>query len=264
MVDLLLGVQADVATITFNRPQTRNAISRSMVPELTKMLRSAGAQRDVRCIVLRGAGEHFCGGGDVQSFGETVSLPPVERQKMYEERVAVSAELFETLESLSKPIIALVRGAIAGAGISFVLASDYVLASETSFFVFAHSRIGIALDSALSYYLPRIVGLRKATELALTGARVDAKSALALGMVTQILNDDALDAEGLKMASKLARGATRAIAETRALLRQSIGNSVSAQVRLESKAVGRCAATEDFAEGVKAFLESREARFSGN
>lgn len=263
MADILTSMTGGVATITFNRPEARNAISRAMMDELITLLRSLGERDDVRCVVFKGAGEHFTGGGDVQSFGETLGLSAVERKHLYEQRVTASAELFELLERLDKPTVALARGAVAGAGLSFVLAADFALASENAFFVFAHGRIAIALDSALSYYLPRAVGLRKAKELTLAGARLDAREAEALGIVTRVLPNAELDAEGDKLAAMLAQGATRAMGESKALLRASLTNGVFAQVGLEAAAVGRCAATDDFKEGVSAFLERRNPRFEG-
>lgn len=263
MSDVLTSTANGVATITFNRPETRNAISRAMVQELIALLRSLGDRDDVRCVVFRGAGEHFTGGGDVQSFGETLALAAADRKHLYEERVVASAELFDVLERLEKPIIAVARGAVAGAGLSFVLGADFALASESAFFVFAHARIGIALDSALSYYLPRALGLRKARELTLAGARLDAQEAARLGIVTRVLPDAELDAEGDKLAAKLAKGATVAMGESKALLRVALANGVLAQVGLEAAAVGRCAATDDFKEGIAAFLASRAPRFQG-
>jgi 2-(1,2-epoxy-1,2-dihydrophenyl)acetyl-CoA isomerase len=263
MADILTTTEHGVATVIFNRPETRNAISRGMIQELIAMLRSFGDRDEVRCVVFRGTGEHFTGGGDVQSFRDTLALSSIERKHLYEQRVMASAELFNLLETLDKPIIALVRGAVAGAGLSFVLAADFALASESAFFVFAHGKIGIALDSALSYYLPRTIGLRKARELTLAGARLDAREALSLGVVTQVLPDGELDAQGNKLAERLAQGATLAIRESKALLRHSLTNGVFAQVGSEAAAVGRCAATEDFKEGIGAFLESRPPRFHG-
>jgi 2-(1,2-epoxy-1,2-dihydrophenyl)acetyl-CoA isomerase len=263
MADIETTVAQGIATITFNRPEARNAISRAMVQELAELLRSFGARDDVRCLVFRGAAEHFCGGGDVQSFGETLSLASQERQQLYEGRVAASAELFELFENLHMPVVALVRGAVAGAGLSFVLGADFVLAAPNAFFVFAHGRLGIALDSALSYYLPRVVGQRKAAELALLGARIEATAAQALGIVTRVVASEELDAEGEKLTVKLARGAAQAMGETRQLLRRSARHSIGEQVRLEAKAVGRCAASVDFKEGVSAFLENRSPRFTG-
>jgi 2-(1,2-epoxy-1,2-dihydrophenyl)acetyl-CoA isomerase len=263
MADILTTVADGVATVTFNRPEARNAISRAMIQELIALLRVLGDRDDVRCLVFRGSGEHFCGGGDVQSFGDTLALSANERKHLYEQRVMASAELFELLEGFGKPVVALVRGAVAGAGICFVLAADFALAADNAFFVFAHAKIGIALDSALSYYLPRVVGLRKARELTLAGARLDAREALGLSIVTRVLSDTELDTEGDKLAARMARSATMAIGESKALLRHSLTHTVFAQVGLEAAAVGRCAATDDFKEGISAFLENRSPRFRG-
>jgi 2-(1,2-epoxy-1,2-dihydrophenyl)acetyl-CoA isomerase len=263
MADVLTAVAQGIATVTFNRPDVRNAIAREMVPSLLSALRDVGFREDVRCIVFRGAGEHFSAGGDVKSFGETLALAPHERNKMFQERVAASAELFDVLDKINKPLVAIARGAVAGAGMSFVLAADFVLASDTTFFVFAHGKVGIALDSALSYYLPRVIGLRRALELTLAGARIDAQQALLIGLVSRVIPDADLDAEGGKLTAKLAGSATVAISESKRLLKLSLGNDIRRQLELEAAAVGRCAASDDFAEGVTAFLESRASRFTG-
>jgi 2-(1,2-epoxy-1,2-dihydrophenyl)acetyl-CoA isomerase len=261
--DILTQIAGGVATITFNRPEHRNAVSREMVQELIGLLRALAADKTVRCLVLRGAGAHFSGGGDVKSFNETLELSPEARQALYTQRVAASADLFELLERLPMPVIAVARGAVAGAGLSFVMAADVALASDTTFYVFAHGKIAIALDSGLSYYLPRVVGWRKAKELTLSGARLSPEEALQLGIVSRVVPDAELDAVADKLAANLAASATLAASHSKALLAASLGNDIRTQIELEAVAVGACAASDDFIEGISAFVENRKARFKG-
>jgi 2-(1,2-epoxy-1,2-dihydrophenyl)acetyl-CoA isomerase len=261
--DILSSVHGQVATITFNRPESRNAISRDMVQALTVLVRAYGADPDVRCLVFRGAGEHFSGGGDVKGFGEVLGLSPDERRQMFETRVGASADLFAELEALRVPVVAVARGAVAGAGLAFVMASDFALVSDTSFYVFAHTRIGIPLDSGLSYFLPRVVGSRKARELTLSGARIAAAEALAIGLVSRVLPDADLDVAADSLIASLASGATRAFGLSKELLSVSLQNDVRGQVAAEARAVGACAGGPDFVEGVSAFVEGRKARFTG-
>lgn len=261
--DILSSVCDHVATITFNRPESRNAISREMVQALTGLLNGFSADPSVRCLVFRGAGEHFSAGGDVKGFREALSLSPDECREMFEARVGASADLFAQLEALRIPVVAVARGAVAGAGLAFVLASDFAYVSDTSFYVFAHTRIGIPLDSGLSYFLPRVVGWRKAKELTLGGSRITAAQALEINLVSRVLPDADLDPAADALIATLAGGATRALGLSKELLSVSLSNDICGQIAAEAKAVGDCAAGPDFVEGVSAFVDGRKARFTG-
>lgn len=265
MSNHLLTVLADgIATITFNRPQFRNAIDSDMIQQAIQFLGHITAEPGLRCLVIRGSGEHFCGGGDVRNFRTTLDASSDERRDTYLRRVEASVPLFERLQALPAPIIAIARGAVAGGGLGFALSADITLVSDTSFFVFAHSRIGLPLDTGLSYYLPRAVGYRRAKELAILGARLDASDALAAGLVNRVIPDSELETEADEVISQLARGATVAYVETRRLIDASFRNDVTEQVMMEAGAVSRAVATTDFIEGIHAFLDKRSARFGGN
>lgn len=259
---ILVADAERIRTITFNRPEARNAISREMIQQLISIMRSADADPSVRCLVFRGAGEHFSGGGDVKAFGETLGLAPDERRRLYRERVEASAELFAQIDAFPKPILAIARGAVAGAGLSFVMAADVAIASDTTFCVFAHTKIGIAPDSALSYFLPRVVGVRKSRELTLTGARLSAEEALKLGILSRVIPDADLDATAGKIAASLTSGSALAMRYSKTLLNQANTRDIRMQVLAEAQAVGECAATEDFPEGIRAFQEGRRPKFS--
>jgi 2-(1,2-epoxy-1,2-dihydrophenyl)acetyl-CoA isomerase len=261
--DLITGIEGGVATVTFNRPDARNALTTEMTRECARFVETLHADPSVRCLAFRATGDHFSGGGDVRNFETTLGMDAGERREHYEQRVRASGPLFATLEGLNLPIVTIARGAIAGAGLSFVLLADVAMVSETAFFVFAHSRLGLSLDAGLSYYLPRSVGVRRARELATLAGRVDAQAALQYGMVSRVLADATLDEEADAIIGALRVSATTAIGESKRLINTSPGNDIVTQIDQEAEAIGRCAATLDFREGVSAFLEKRKTAFVG-
>jgi len=252
-----------VGRITFDRPEARNALSPEVLQSLADALRQLDDDGSVHCIVFTGAGEHFVGGGDVKGFKDTLSLTPAERKHQYERRIAATSGLYCALESLGKPAIARVRGAVAGAGITLVLACDFVVAGESSFFVFAHRSLSLPPDGALSFFLPRVVGWRRAKQLTLLGARLDSQQALDEGIVTSRVPDGEIDAAVNALLAKLLDGPPVGARATKRLLNQSMRNSIAEQLSLEASAVGECVASADFIEGVQAFLEKRRPRFGG-
>jgi 2-(1,2-epoxy-1,2-dihydrophenyl)acetyl-CoA isomerase len=190
---LRVEVRSGVGRLTFERPEVRNALSLEIVQRLGEALLQFERDPAVRCIVLTGAGEHFVGGGDVKAFGQSLELGREARASQFERRITAAIGTYRVLERIGKPVIARVRGAVAGAGIPFVLASDFAVAGESAFFVFAHRSLSLPPDGALSYFLPRIVGWRRAKQLTLLGARLDSAQALAEGIVTERVPDERLD-----------------------------------------------------------------------
>jgi len=251
------------AHVTFNRPEVRNALTPAMLRQLASFLADMACDPQVRYLIFRGTGAHFAAGGDVASYGETLSLSPTARRELFEQRVRANAESFVKLEALEIPVISVVRGAVAGAGLSFVLASDFVLASEESFLFFAQPRIGLPIDLGLSYFLPRVVGLKAARKLAMTAARISATEARALGIVDEILATESLEEGVTALMQRFNTAALRAIGRSKRLLLQSGRSTLSEQMEAEVSALGACVAEPDFAEGVRAFLDKRPPSFSG-
>jgi 2-(1,2-epoxy-1,2-dihydrophenyl)acetyl-CoA isomerase len=250
-----------VLTITLNRPQFRNALSREMTPALTAVLRHAQADRSVRCLVVTGAGEHFTAGGDVVGFQAALEQPAAERQEQFRGRLVALAEMVEAFLAFDRPIVTRCRGAVAGAGLMFVLVADLVLADDTATFVFAHQRMALAPDGGVSWLLPRIVGLRHAKRLLLTAAKVGATEALTLGLVTSLHGSAELDAAVAKATSGFARAPQDAVKITKRLLRDSLLRTSADQLAEERDGIAHCVGQDDFIEAVRSFLEKRSPCF---
>ena len=261
MSDSVLYTVADgVATITLNRPQVMNALDVQAILGLRAVCEQAERDTAARAIVLRGAGPAFCSGGDVSVFH--ADLPRMGR--LVQECARELHYAILALRRSPQPVLASVHGAVAGAGMSLLAAVDLAIAAADTRFTLAYSKIGASPDGGSTYHLPRIVGSRKALELALLAGTFDAQIARDLGLVNWIADGAQLGAETARIAQRLARGATRALAETKQLVNQSFDRTLAAQLDAEVEAFARCAATRDFAEGVAAFVEKRKPEFKGN
>jgi 2-(1,2-epoxy-1,2-dihydrophenyl)acetyl-CoA isomerase len=260
--ELLTEVDGPVATITFNRPALRNAASPAMLARMQEFLLSLQGEQAVRCIVITGAGAHFMAGGDVQAFRETLQLPSAARRAEFAARIQSTAPLFVQLARMPQPVVARIRGAVAGAALGFVAGADFAICSAGALFVLAHVNIGASPDGSSSYYLPRAIGVRRAKELAILGRRVSAEEALALGLVNQVVQDAELDATVSTLVQKIVAAPAESVRCAKALMDQSLRNSLEQQLQLEAECFAQCAASDDFAEGVTAFLEKRPARFN--
>lgn len=262
--DLLVEKKDGIATITLNRPEARNALSLEMRAALYDAFVDMENDDSVRCIVLRGEGEHFQAGGDVKSFNEFTKLDPEERRKMFEKRIHTLHPTVFTMMRMPKPIIASVRGGAAGFGLSLMMACDMVIASEDAFVTLAYIGIGTTPDGSGSYTLPRIVGMKKAMEIAMLGDRIKAADAKDLGLINFVVPTEELPAETAKLAKRLANGPTVALGRTKQLLNGSLGNSLEEQLSLEAQGFAYCAASNDWVEGVTAFKEKRKPEYKGN
>ena len=261
---LITSIQDGVATMTMNRPEVRNALSLEMRQDMRKFLAEIEYDPKVRCVVLKGAGEHFMAGGDVKSFSEIVKTTTgEERRRQFEQRIHDLHPMIFLMRRLPKPIIASVQGAAAGAGLSVAMACDLIIAADTAFFTLAYVNIGTSPDGSGTYFLPRLVGLKKAMEIALLGDRFDAATAKEIGLVNFVVPAATLEAETAKLATRLANGPTRAIANTKNLLNKSLERSMEEQLAAEAVSFADCAASADWAEGVTAFAEKRKPRFTG-
>jgi 2-(1,2-epoxy-1,2-dihydrophenyl)acetyl-CoA isomerase len=250
-----------VAQLTLNRPESRNALAPELVSELIQAVRDADADPAVKCILIRGEGEHFSAGGDVKGFAALMATPQDRRQDLFERKVLAGNRLPQTLLEARKPVVAVVRGAIAGAGVGLCLAADYVLCGQSAYFVAAHVHVGLALDCGLSPLLVAAMGIKQAMRMALLGERIEAEQALRLGMVTEVLPDEELPAATEKLLQRLAAGPAIAMAATKELLNEAAYGDVERLLALEARAVGVCAATSDFATGIEAVRARKKPQF---
>jgi 2-(1,2-epoxy-1,2-dihydrophenyl)acetyl-CoA isomerase len=215
----------------------------------------------LRVVVLRGAGKHFMAGGDLRTFAGELAKPPQERNADFRRMISRLHSAIETFHRMPHPVVGQVHGAVAGFGLSLMNACDLVIAAEDTYFASAYRNIALTPDGGGSWSLPRIVGMRRAMEILLLGERFDAQKALAIGLVNRVVPAGELEAAVAAIAHLLATGPAMAIRNAKRLLRESLGRTLSAQLDAEAVSFGACAGTDDFVEGITAFLEKRPARF---
>ncbi|MCF8107679.1 MAG: enoyl-CoA hydratase/isomerase family protein [Desulfohalobiaceae bacterium] len=247
---------AGTAVITLNRPEVLNAINKDMVSEVTAALEEVHQDVTVRVLVLTGKGKAFCAGGDLSWLQDAGSH--LEKRDIVES----AGRLISRLNGLSKPVIAAVNGVVAGAGTGVALACDILVASEKARFAPNFVNIGAVPDSGASWFLPRKIGYHRAMELMLTGKLLSAEEAHAFGIYNELVPADDLEAHVLEIAARLAAGPQRALTMIKRMLKLSAENTLQAQLEVETSMQVAAWADPDFQEGVRAFLEGREPRFT--
>jgi 2-(1,2-epoxy-1,2-dihydrophenyl)acetyl-CoA isomerase len=257
----LVELDAGVLQLTFNRPEAGNAIPHSSVPPLVELFQTAQATPAVRCILISGKGKMFSAGGDVAGFSRSLVQDVATRQADFAERLPRLAKLVQAVVAFDRPIVAAVRGAAAGAGLMYPLVADVAIGDDSATFVFAHQRVGLSPDGGVTALLPAVVGARMARMLLVTAAKVDAPEALRLGILHRIVPAEALDAEALKTAQRLARAPQLAVSLAKRLLRAAADTPLADQVAAETAGIVACVGDQDFNEGVRAFMEKRSANF---
>jgi len=253
-----------IATVTLNRPAALNALTAQMMEGLIDATARAERDGEIRCVVIRGAGEHFMAGGDVKGFHKFLTQDRDNYLRRREMQVVGAHQLIYQLRRMPKPVLVAVKGAAAGFGLSLVLAADFAIASEDAIFTLAYRHIGLSADGGATYFLPRIVGERRALELALLGERFNAERALSLGIVNWVVPRAGLEEETEKLAKKLADGPTVALGLAKNLIRSSLDHSWDEHSHREAESFAAAAATQDHLEGVCAFVEKRPPVFRGN
>jgi len=255
--ELLESLRGHVLTLTLNRPQRLNAITPELLDSVGAALGAAAADDAIRAVIITGAGRGFCSGQDLRFAAEAGGFD-VERVLRDHYAPAIRA-----MRSLEKPIIAAVNGVAAGAGFSLALAADFRVAAESASFVQAFVRIGLVPDMGSTYFLPRLIGMARATELAMLGDTVSSARALELGLVHDVVPDDRLLDAAAALADRLARG-PRSVGLIKRALEPSLANDLDAQLAVEEQVQAEAAGTADFYEGVGAFLGKRQPHFTGH
>ena len=264
MADLEVRIDGGIATLTMNRPQVRNALSMEMRQLLDQTLHELEFNEDIRCVVLTGVGDHFMAGGDVRQMHDYLnSHESDEIQGYFLHRIHDLHPIMFSMRRMRKPIVAKVRGAAAGAGVSLVSACDLVIAEEDAFFTLAYCHIGTTPDGSSSFHLPRAIGIKRALEMTLLGDRYSARQMSDMGLVNFVVPSEDLDRETDELVQRLANGPTHVYGMAKKLMYRSLENEFESQLQLEGECFADCAGREDFREGVAAFVEKRKANFTG-
>jgi 2-(1,2-epoxy-1,2-dihydrophenyl)acetyl-CoA isomerase len=258
MTSINKKIKNGVATLTLNRPEVFNSFNREMALMLQDELDACETDSDVRAIVLTGSGKAFCAGQDLKEV-TTPELNPGFR-KILEEHYN---PIITRIRNIEKPIVAAVNGVAAGAGANIALACDVVVAHEKVSFIQAFSKIGLVPDSGGTFFLPRLIGFQKASALMLLGDKISAAEAERLGMIYKVVALETFEEEVQNIASVLAQMPTKALGMTKRLLNDSMSNNLDEQLFMEGKLQIEAAESEDYAEGVAAFVAKRKPVFKG-
>jgi 2-(1,2-epoxy-1,2-dihydrophenyl)acetyl-CoA isomerase len=260
MASILVSRDAGVLTVTLNRPDKLNAFN----PEMHKLLRDALEQAlddaGVRCVLVTGAGRGFCAGQDLSERDLSPAAAPIDLS------VSLGSNynpLVRRLRALPKPIVCAVNGVAAGAGANIALACDIVLAARSASFVQSFSTLGLVPDSGGTYFLPRLVGTARAMGLALLGQRLSAEEAERWGLIWKAVDDLRLMQEATEIANALAAGPTKGYGLVKKAIHASAGNSLDAQLDLERDLQRQAGFSEDYREGVAAFMQKRKPSYKG-
>jgi len=258
MNSILFTVENGLAKITLNRPKAFNSFNREMALALQNTLDECHKNEEVRAIVLTGEGKAFCAGQDLVEVTDQAQNPGF--KKILEEHYG---PIIQKIRNIAKPIVAAVNGVAAGAGANIALACDIVVATEHASFIQAFSAIGLIPDSGGTFFLPRLIGFQKATALAMLGDKVSAAEAERMGMIYKVFSTDEFASEVEKLAHKLANMPTKGLALTKKAFNSALSNNLEDQLAVESDLQIQASETEDYTEGVAAFIEKRKPQFKG-
>ncbi|MCB0525337.1 MAG: enoyl-CoA hydratase-related protein [Saprospiraceae bacterium] len=257
MTYILFSIENGVAHITFNRPEVFNSMHQAMREEILEALDTCARDETVRAVYVTGTGKAFCAGEDLQEVIDPngPSLTTI---------ISTGYNpIVQKIRNLEKPVVAAINGVAAGAGANIALACDIVVATASASFTQAFSKIGLIPDSGGTWTLPRLVGFQRASALMMLSDKISALEAAAMGMIWKVFPDENFREESIALAEKLAKMPTRGLALTKQALNQSFDHDFAAQTLLEDKLQSMAGNTEDYREGVAAFLEKRKPVFKG-
>src|SRR5262245_3238782 len=252
-------VHDGIATITLSRPEAYNALNLTMGRDLFHATLEADEDRAVRCIVITGAGRAFCAGGDVKDFADNPDRIGI----LVKELTTYLHGAVSRLARTAKPVVMGVNGVAAGGGMSLALAGDLVVAAESAKFTMAYAKIAASPDGSSSYFLPRLIGIRRALELHYTNRVLSAREAMEWGLVNRVHPDAEFAGALGALARELAEGPTLAFGRAKQLFHQSTQESLETQMELEAQAIAACGHTEDFRSGVVGFARKQAVTFKG-
>jgi len=257
MDPILFTIEDNIAYITLNRPDKYNAVNKDLAMTLQEALVVARDNETVRAIYLTGIGKAFCTGQDI---GEIVDPDGPDLNKIVGEHFNPIVQLIREIE---KPIVAAVNGIAAGAGANLALCCDIVVATESSYFLQAFSKIGLIPDSGGTFFLPRLIGFQKASALMMLGEKVSAVEAERIGMIFRYFPDDSFEKEAKAIVTKLAGMPTAGLGLTKRALNYSFHNDLDTQLGIEEQLQTTAGNTADYKEGITAFVEKRKPTFTG-
>lgn len=257
---VLLNFEGGLATLRLNRPDKGNAIDESMAADLAEAATQIAERSDVRAVLIAGNGPNFTVGGDLSLFAGTAreQLPNRLRRMIDSYHLAI-----ERLTSIDAPVVAAVRGGAGGGGLGLLYAADIVVAADDARFALGYGALGLTADGGNTWFLPRMVGMRRAQELFLLNRRLTAQEALGFGLVSRLTPDDSVETEAVTLATTLAAGPTRAFGAVRRMLRQSFETGLSDQLDAEKQSIVAASQSDDAQEGIAAFVAKRRPQFRG-
>jgi 2-(1,2-epoxy-1,2-dihydrophenyl)acetyl-CoA isomerase len=256
---LLFEVKNHIAHITLNRPDAANSINEEIGKDLMHAALRCDEDPEIRAVLISGAGKIFCGGGDLKDF-----LAKGDQLPYYLKKVTTYLHAaISRFTRMDAPVVAAVHGAVAGAGLSIAISCDIVMAAETTRFMVAYTRAGLTPDGSLTYFLPRIVGLKRALDLTLTNRTFSAQEALQWGLVTRVVPEEEYLTQARNIAVQLATGPTRAYGVSKRLYHRGWAETLETQMENESQGIANSARSPDAREGITAFLEKRPPKFKG-
>lgn len=256
---IILDINHGIATITLNRPAAFNALDMQLAREFHQAVVACSENDDVRVVVVTGSGKAFCAGGDVKGFCDHIDTIGVHVKRLTTELHGAVSRMVR----MAKPTITAVNGVAAGGGMSLALCGDLILATESARFTMAYTQIGASPDGSSSFFLPRLVGVKRALELTLLNPVLSAHEALQWGIVNRVFADDQFQSESRKIAAQLAQGATQAYGRAKALFYSSSSETLETQMEHEAQLIAASGKTADFREGIFAFAEKRQPVFQG-
>ncbi|MCW5921221.1 MAG: enoyl-CoA hydratase/isomerase family protein [Saprospiraceae bacterium] len=257
MQHILFSVENGVARIAFNRPQVFNSMNHAMRQEILEALAVCEQDTAIRAVYVTGNGKAFCAGEDLQEVTDPNGPSLTEIISTGYNPIVLK------IRNIGKPVVAAVNGVAAGAGANIALACDIAVATQSASFTQAFSKIGLVPDSGGTWTLPRLVGLQRAAALMMLSDKITASEAAAFGMIWRVFPDESFAADSWQLAETLAQMPTKGLAYTKHLLNHTFSNDFSAQLALEDKFQTAAGETEDYREGVAAFLEKRKPVFKG-
>lgn len=256
-MEILKEINKGVCRITLNRPSVFNSFNKTMAMQLQEVLDDCSVNPEIRAILITGEGKAFCAG---QDLAEAIDPEGPELKSIVRDHYN---PIIIKIRELEKPVIAAVNGVAAGAGANIALACDIVIAKKSASFIQAFSKIGLIPDSGGTYFLPRLIGMQKAISLMMTGEKVSADEAERMNMIYKVYEEEQFEEEAMKLAENLASMPTRGLGLTKKAVNLGLFNSLEDQLDLEEQLQTEAGETDDFTEGVNAFIQKRPAIFKG-